>query len=78
MGKLISHSVVGERISTTEWSFKSERERGGWQRWVRQLNGDDWRHVVQKPGMQKDASASIIQHDQDDCLPLLSLLSVFI
>lgn len=36
------------------------------------------RRVIQKLGMRKEASASLIQHGQDDCLPLLSLLTVFI
>lgn len=34
--------------------------------------------VILNPGMQKEASASLIQHGQNDCLPLLSLLAVFI
>lgn len=53
-------------------------DRGGWWRWLQKVNGYKPSRVIQKPGMRKDASASIIQHDQDDCLPLLSLLTVFI
>lgn len=64
----------GWRLDVTGWSLGP---------WVWADDKDDSRKptvtsgVIQKPGMWKEASASLIQHGLDDCLPLLSLLTVF-
>lgn len=53
------------------------RDGGRQQRWLQKVKVR-MSQVIQEPGMWKEASTSFIQHGQDDCLPLLSLLLVFI
>lgn len=68
-----------------EW-LKSGRQRVKFDAWPTDGGGGrdssmKWTvmsRVILKPGMRKEASASLIQHGQNDCLPLLSLLTVFV